>query len=140
MKSRKKILKICAFLIICTITGLITANIIAKPIKLTQAEIDYYVETAETIWYEGFDSIKTDESIYIEYHLKEKEIEVFSTNGNKQSISVSFHESEKLVIVNEPIVSFWGCFVFYGLIFGFIIYQAICCIIFIVKQRKKSRR
>ena len=140
MKWRKNVLKICAWFVICTITGFITASIIAKPINLTQAEIDYYVDTAETIWYEGFDSVEVDDSIYIEYHLKEKEIEVFSTNGNKQSITVNFEESKNLVAVNEPLVNFWGCLIFYGLIFGTVIYQIITFTILLVKERKKSRR
>lgn len=140
MKWWKNILEICAFLIVCTITGLITANLIAKPIKLTQAEVDYYVKTAETIWYEGFDSVEFDDTICIEYHLKEKQIEVLPINGNKQSITVNFHEPESLVTINKTVVKFWGCVGFYGILFGSIIYGVICWLIFIVKQRKKSRR
>lgn len=140
MKWRKNILKICVFLIICTITGLITANIIAKPIELTDSEINYYMDIAETIWYEGFNSVESDDTIYIKYHLKEKEIEVLPTNGNKQSINVNFSGAKNVVTVNEPLVSFWGCFVFYGLLYGSIIYGAICWLIFIVKKSKKTSR
>jgi len=140
MKCREKILKACAFLIICTIIGLISANIIGKPIELTETEKDYYIETADKVWNEGFEKVEVDDKIYIKYSLKEKEIEVFSTNTNKQSVAVKFYETEKLITVNEPVVNYWGCFMFYGLIFGTVIYQIIALTIVIVKGRKESRR
>ena len=144
MKWRKNILKICAFLIICTITGFITASIISKPIALTDEEISYYTNTAEKVWYEGLDSLEVDDTIRIEYNLKENEVKILPIDTCKQSITVIFFDPGKLITVNNTVVSFWGCFGFYGLFFGSIIYGAIygviIFLIFIVKKRKKSRR
>ena len=140
MKWRKNILKTCAFLIICTITGFIIACIIAKPIALTDAEISYYTNTAEKVWYEGLETLEVDDTIRIEYRLKEKEVKILPIDTTKQSITVNFYEPEKLITVNNSIVNFWGCVGFYGLIFGSIIYAVISCWIFIVKEKKKTSR
>ena len=115
MKCRKFFIKLCAPLFICTIVGLITACIIAKPISLTEEEISYYTNTAEKVWYNGLERIQ-----------KDNKVQVLPINTNKQSITVIFSDSEKIITVNKPIVSFWGCFLFYGIYFGIIIYGIIC--------------
>ena len=138
MKCRKIFLRVCAILCICVITGLVTACIIAKPINLTDEEILYYTNTAEKVWYEGLNSVEKDDSIRIVFNLNEKEVQVLPINTNKQSVTVDFSSSDNPITVNDPVVSFWGCFFFYGAFFGLIIYGIICFCIFITKERHKK--
>ncbi len=138
MKYRKKVLRICAFLCICIITGWITANIIAKPIYLTDKEIIYYTDIAKKVWYEGLESVEEDDSIYITFDLAGKKVNITPQNGTNQSVTADFSSSELSITVNDPVVSFWGCFFFYGTIFGLIIYVIIDLGIFIVKESKKK--
>ena len=128
MKCRKLFLHICAMLCICIITGFVTAGIIAKPINLTDEEISYYTNTAEKVWYEGLNSVEEDDSIHIAWNLGKKTVQVSSINNNKQSVTVDFSSLENTITVNESVVSFWGCFFFYGIFFGLIIYGIILCI------------
>ena len=137
MKWRKNIFNTCIFLIVCTIAGLIIAYNIAKPIKLTDSEINYYTEVAEKVWFEGLSEVEADDNIVIKFQLKEKKVKIFPIDSAKESITVNFSNYIREVTVNDPIVSFWGCFVFYGFVFGTILYFVICFVIFIVK---KSRR
>ena len=58
MKVRKIFYRLLAFLLVCTISGFIIANALAKPIFLTNEEIRYYTNTAEKAWYEGLSAIK----------------------------------------------------------------------------------
>ena len=138
MKCRKLFLRICTILCICIITGFVTTCIIAKPINLTAEEISYYTNTAEKVWYEGFHSVEEDDSIHVAVNLSEKTIQVSPINTNKQSLTVDFASSENTITVNDPVVSFWGCFFFYGAFFGLIIYGIICFCIFIAKGKYKK--
>lgn len=138
MKCRKIFLRICAILCICIITGLVTACIIAKPINLTDEEIIYYTDTAEKVWYEGLCSVEEDDSIHVTYNLSGKKVKVAPINTNKQSVTVDFSSSENSITVNDPVVSFWGCFFFYGAFLGFIIYGIICFCIFVSKEKHKK--
>lgn len=134
MKCRKIFLRICAILCICIITGLVTACIIAKPINLTDEEIIYYTDTAEKVWYEGLCSVEEDDSIHVTYNLSGKKVKVAPINTNKQSVTVDFSSSENSITVNDPVVSFWGCFFFYGAFGGLFIYEIIRFCIFIAKD------
>lgn len=138
MKCKKNFLRICAILCICMITGLVAACIIAKPINLTDKEILYYTDTAKKVWYEGLCSVKADDSIHVMFNLNEKKVQVIPINTNKQSITVDFSSSENSITVSQPVVSFWGCFFFYGTFLGLIIYGIICFCIFIAKQKHKK--
>lgn len=138
MKCRKIFLRICAILCICIITGLVTACIIAKPINLTHEEIIYYTDTAEKVWYEGLRSVEEDDSIHVTYNLSGKKVKVAPINTNKQSVTVDFSSSENSITVNDPVVSFLGCFFFYGAFLGFIIYGIICFCIFVSKEKHKK--
>ncbi len=138
MKCRKIFLRICAILCICIITGFVTACIISKPINLTDEEIFHYTNTAEKVWYEGLHSVERDDSVHVTFNLNEKKVQVLPNNTNKQSITVDFSSSENLITVNDPVVSFWGCFFFYGAFFGLIIYGIICFCIFISKEKHKK--
>lgn len=134
MKCRRIFLRVCAILCICIITGWITAYLIAKPINLTDKEIRYYTTTAEKVWYEGLCSVEEDDCIDITFKLSEKKVQVSPNNTNKQSVTVDFSSSENSITVNDPVVSFWGCFFFYGAFFGLIIYGIICFCIFKAKE------
>lgn len=138
MKCRKIFLHICAILCICIITGLVLAYITAKPINLTDEEIIYYTDTAEKVWYEGLCYVEEDDSIHVMPNLSEKKVQVAPNNTKKQSVTVDFSSSEKSITVNDPVVSFWGCFLFYGAFFGLIIYGAICLCISTAKEKHKK--
>lgn len=138
MKCRKTFISMCEILCTCIITGFVAACIIAKPIKLTEDEILYYTNVAEKVWYEGIGSVEEDESINLTFNLNEKKVQVSPNNTNKQSITVHFSGSEGLTIINDPVVSFSGCFFFYGVFFGLIIYGIICFCIFMVKEDHKK--
>lgn len=118
MKCRKIFLTMCAHLCICIITGWVSARLIAKPINLTNEEILLYTDTAEKVWYQGLCAIEEDDSTHITFNLAEKTVKVSPINNNKQSVTVDFSSSEISFTVNDPLVSFWGCFFFYGLFFG----------------------
>lgn len=138
MELRKFILRACAFLCTCIITGLITASCIAKPIYLNDKEIFYYIDTAEKVWYEGFCSIEEDDSITITFDLSKKEVKVAPVNTNKQSITVNFANSENSVVVNKPVVNFWECFFCYGIFHGIMVYIILYCCIFLAKEKQKK--
>ena len=133
MKFLKSFFQICSFLIVCTIVGLISANIIAKPVFLTDEEICHYTDTAQTAWYEGLASIKEHEEIDVECNLNKQEVYVFPFNTNKQSLTVNFSDDIQTVTINKPVVSFWGCFFFYGIVFGSIAYLLLLLLAVVIK-------
>ena len=137
MKVRKTmtaILKVCAYLILCFVVGLVVANIIAKPIALSEDEIGYYTDTAEKVWYDGLEKVQKDDTININISVNASQVQISPVNTTKQRLTVDFSDSEPLVILSKPIVSFYGCLVSYGLIFGSIIYFLINFIIFCYKE------
>lgn len=138
MKCRKKFSRVWTILCICIIAGLITACIIAKPINLTDEEILYYTDTAEKVWYEGLCFVEEDDNIHVTFNLSEKKVQVSPNNTNKQSVTVDFSSSKNSITVNDPLVSFWGGFFFYGAFFGLIIYGIICLCIFIKKEKLRK--
>ena len=119
MKFLKAALKFCAFLVVCAIAGIISANLIAKPVFLTNEEIIYYTDTAEIAWYDGLSFIKEYEDIDVECNLDKRQVHIIPFNKNKQSLTVTFYADTQTVTINKPVVSFWGCFFFYGLFFGY---------------------
>lgn len=138
MKHQKIFLRMCAILCICIITGLVTACIIAKPINLTDEEILYYTNTAEKVWYEGLHSVEEYDSIHVTFNLSEKKVQVLPNNANKQSVTVDFSSSENSITVNDSVLSFWGCFFFYGTFFGLTIYVIIDFCTFMLKGKHKK--
>ena len=134
MKCRRIFLLVCAILCICIIPGFVIACLRAKPINLTDEEISYYTTIAEKVWYEGLCSVEEDDCIDVKFNLSEKKVQVLSNNTNKQSVTVDFSSSENSITVNDPVVSFWGCFFFYSAFFGLIIYANIRFWIFIAKK------
>ena len=84
MKCRRIFLQIYVILVICIVTGLVFATVIAKPIKLTQEEIDYYTSTAEKVWYKGLESLEEDDSIHVEVDLSEKKCRFYRTIHKKK--------------------------------------------------------
>lgn len=134
MKFLKSFFQICSFLIVCTIVGLISANIIAKPVFLTDEEIRHYTDTAKTAWYQGLASIEEYEEIDVECNLNKQEVYVFPFNNNKQSLTVNFSDDIQTITINKPIVSFWGCFFFYGILFGSIAYLLLLLLVVVIKE------
>lgn len=133
MDFLKKFFQFCALLLVCAITGLITANSIAKPVLLTDEEISHYTDTAETAWYKGLASIKEHEDIDVECNLSKQEVQIFPFNTNKQSLTVNFSNTTQTVTINRPVVSFWGCFFFYGIVFGSIGYLLLLLLVLAIK-------
>ena len=133
MEFLKSFFKTCAFLAVCAIVGFISANIIAKPVLLTDEEIRHYTDTAETAWYEGLASIKEHEEIDVECNLNKQEVYVFPFNTNKQSLTVNFSDNTQTVTINKPVVSFWGCFFFYGILFGSLTYLLLLLLAVVIK-------
>ena len=138
MKLWKNFLEICALIIVCIIAGFITANLIAKPIFLTNEEIHYYTDTAETAWYEGLSSITEYEEIDVETNLDKHQVHIIPFNKNKQSLTVTFSTDTPIVTTNKPVVSFWGCFFFYGLFFGFFAFVILYLLVIAIKQAVRS--
>lgn len=103
------------------ICGLITALLIALPIKLTEEETNYYTETAKNVWYNGLQSVSYDDDIVIKYSLKDKTVSVFDKDTNKQSITVNFSSNNDKVTINKPLTSFIACFLFYGFLWTILI-------------------
>lgn len=130
MKYRKFFMRTSVILGIFLITGLISASLIAKPINLDEKEITYYANVAKKAWYEGLNSIEKDDDVRVSINLYKKEIKVESLNANKQSVTVNFRNSEASYVVNKPLISFWGCFFFYGLVFTCAIYITISLMLF----------
>lgn len=130
MKYRKFFMRASVILGIFLLTGLISACLIAKPIELDEKEITYYTNVAKKVWYEGLNTIEKSDDVRISINLDEKEIKVEPLNANKQSVTVSFKNSEASYVINKPVVSFWGCFFFYGIVFTCTIYITISLILF----------
>lgn len=139
MKCRRIFLQIYVILVICIVTGLVLATVIAKPIKLTQEEIDYYTSTAEKLWYKGLESLEEDDSIHVKVYLIEKKVQVLPNNTQKESVTVYFLQTMTVYTVNEPAVNFTACFLFYGTVCGLINYGIFSLLIFKVKEKRKSR-
>ena len=53
MRCRRVFVWIGAMLTVFFITGLLSAYLIAKPIKLDENEVTYYTSVAKKAWYEG---------------------------------------------------------------------------------------
>ena len=133
MEFFKNLFKTCAFLIVCAIVGLISANFIAKPVLLTDEEIRHYTDTAETAWYEGLSSITEHDEIDVKCNLNKQEVYISPFNTNKQSLTVNFSNTTQTVTINKPVVSFWGCFFFYGILFGSLTYLLLLLLTFAIK-------
>lgn len=138
MKFLKDFMEICALIMVCIIAGLITANLIAKPVFLTNEEIHYYTDTAETAWYKGLSSITEYEEIDVETNLEKHQVHIIPFNKNKQSLTVTFSTDTPVVTINKPVVSFWGCFFFYGLFFGFVAFVILYLLVIAIKQAVRS--
>ncbi len=140
MKQLEIIFHTFLFLLICILVGCISATTIATPIDLTFEEIHYYVNTAETAWHEGLGAVKEYDEIEIKCDLKNQEVKIVPNNTLKKSITVNFSNTTKSISINDPIVSYWGIFIFYGLFFGTIAYMIIAIPIVTVKKKffKKS--
>lgn len=133
MEFFKNLFKTCAYLIVCAIVGLISANFIAKPVLLTAEEIRHYTDTAETAWYDGLGSIKEHKEINVECNLSKQEVYISSFNTNKQSLTVNFSNNTQTVTINKPVVSFWECFFFYGILFGSLTYLLLLLLAVVIK-------
>ena len=134
MRVRKLCFHICAFILICTVIGFISANIIAKPVLLTDEEIQYYANVAEKAWYNGLSSVKEYDEIEIKCDLNNQDIYVFPQNNNKQSVTVNFSNDTGILTINEPVVNYWACFIFYGVLFGTLVYAIVSLFISIIKE------
>lgn len=80
------------------------------PVSLTETEIAYYTEVAKTVWND--DAITIDEP-FIKCNTKKDNVTISSYNIFKESVTVYFSESSSEVVINEPNVSFTGCFIFH---------------------------
>jgi len=100
----------CARLCICLLVGWLLTNLTAKPIMLTDEEVRYYRDTAETLWYEGFSSVEPDSSITFNIQHADKKVQILPIDHNKQSVTVDFSDSENNYTVNKPITNYWGSF------------------------------
>ena len=135
MKQLEIIFHTFLFLLICILVGCISATTIVAPIDLTFEEIHYYVDTAETVWHEGLEAVKEYDEIEIKCDLKNREVKIVPNNTLKKSITVNFSNTQKSISINKPIVSYWGCFIFYGFFFGTIAYMIIATPIVIIKKK-----
>lgn len=125
MRCRRVFVWIGAMLTVFFITGLLSAYLIAKPIKLDEKEITYYTSVAKKAWYDGIESIEKVDDVCVLIDLTKKEIQVKPFKDNKQSVTVSFRNMQCSYVINKPAVSFWGCFIFYGTAFTFLVWVII---------------
>lgn len=135
MKCWKITLHACILLVICIIAGFISAQIIAKPVILTDEEINHYTNTAEAAWFEGFNSIKEHDGIEIKCDLNKQKVHIIPDNTNKQSVTVDFASTIPAITINAPVVSYWGCFFFYGIFFGLMAYVLLSIPIVLIKEK-----
>lgn len=140
MKKKFLWINLSVVTVLFIVTGLITALILASPIKLTQDEIDYYTETAENIWYNGLHSITPNDDIVIKYDLDDKTVRVSDIDTAKQSVTVDFSGDVNKVTINKPQASFIGCFLFFGFIWTLIIYVVINFTLMFISDRKNKKK
>lgn len=143
MKKKFFWINLFVAILIFVTSGLATAFAIARPIYLTETEIIYYTEVAENIWYNGLCSVEPDEGIVIKYNLNDKTVRISSPDTNKQSITVNFSSEKNDVVINKPLTSFIGCFLFYGALWTFLSFvlsgMFLCTLSDIIKKRKEKR-
>lgn len=116
MKSWQRVLMYLIFGAICIMVGFVGATF-STSTKLTDDQINYFTEVAETTWYNGVQSLPTGNDVKVDLDINNKSITVSSVQPRSiQHVSVSFSGTTPSVQVIEDTGGFGLLFTVYTLI------------------------
>lgn len=115
MKTWQRILMYLGLGAICVLIGFMGATF-NTPVKLTDDQINYFTEVAETTWYNGVQSLPAGSNVNVDLDVENKSITVSPIHPKSvQYVSVSFSGTTPLVLVKEEPGGFWILFAVYTL-------------------------